>query len=93
MHPGFVQVGLCARRAWSESASGLSFATELSSEVCLGSMDLGLSIWTLCKNVMFGCWLVGFLLLLNKALKWGQEAWMRTGHDADPCGSLASLHS
>ena len=41
MDPGFVQVGLCGRRACSEWACGLSLATEQSIEMGSKSMDFG----------------------------------------------------
>ena len=60
----------------SECASGLSPAAEQSIDVGSTNMDM-----TVLQVALFGrrdvqSGQVGFPLLLNKALKWGQETWI-----------------
>ena len=71
-----VQGGLCKRGACSEWASGLSLAAEQSIDVGSRNMDMGvLQVALFCRrDVQNGQ--VGFPLLLNKALKWGDETWI-----------------
>ena len=62
-------VGACSK--W---VSGLSLAAK---KALAGVKKHGLDVcteWTLLGHVQSGQ--VGFLLLLNKSLKWGQETWI-----------------
>ena len=76
MHGTIVEGGLCKRGACSEWASGLSLAAKQSIDMGSRNMDMGvLQVALFCRrDVQSGQ--VGVPLLLNKALKWGQETWI-----------------
>ena len=72
---GFLQVGLCGRRACRKRESGLSLAAE---QRLNGVKMLGFgvcTIWTLWKKGMFKAGKLAFPCCSTK-IEWGQDAWI-----------------